>query len=137
MPLAVDVVPVTGRVLSDQVQLERAIAHQLPRFADNAIERLGAHLAADGGNGAERAALVAAFADAQVRPVPRGEAEALGIVFEIADALAISAVDGEAGGLQSTFFRGLECVGGDPVAGNHLYVGRIRDEDVAARLADL
>src|SRR5207253_1062744 len=48
----------------------------------------GAHQSTNGGNRAERAALVAAFGNSQIGVVARGETEAGAVVFE----------DGEAGG---------------------------------------
>jgi hypothetical protein len=111
-----DVHAEAGRVLADEVQLERAVGEQLPRLGDDRLERLRAHLAADRRNGAEGAALVAPFGDPQVRPVPRREAETTRVVLEVADALAVLAVHGEADDVLPALARGLERVRGDPVA---------------------
>ncbi len=43
------------------------------------------------------------------------DAEAGGVVLEVADAVAVLAVDGEAGGLETAILRGNQRVAGDPV----------------------
>ena len=72
----VQVHAVGGRVLRDQVQLPRARRGELPRFLDQPLNRLGAVLAANAGDGAERAGVVAAFGDLEIgRPRRRRRAQ--------------------------------------------------------------
>ncbi len=111
-----DVHPEARRVLADEVELEGAISQQRVRLFGNALNGLGPHLAADGGDGAERASLVASLADAQVCPVARRQAETAGIRFPVADALAVLAVHGESSDGHAAVRRGLQRVAGDPVA---------------------
>ncbi len=60
--------------------------------------------------------------------MPRGESHATGVLLEVADALAVLAVDGEAGGVASALLRRLQGVAGDPI------LGRLRRiETVAGR----
>ena len=54
-----DVVAVACGVLPDHEEFVGAVAHELAGFFDDAVFGLGAHLASDGGDGAEGAVLVA------------------------------------------------------------------------------
>ena len=56
-----DVGAVAGGVLSDEVEFKCAIGDEFFGFRENVGEGLGTHATADAGDGAERAALVAAF----------------------------------------------------------------------------
>ena len=77
-----DVVAVAGGVLSDQVQLDRAVGGQLLGLGQNLPDRLGPHRPADAGDRAEAAPLVAPLGHAEVSPVPRRQAEAGAVVLE-------------------------------------------------------
>ncbi len=96
-----DVVAVGSGVLPDEGDLERAVGEEFLDLFEDAVDGLGAEFAADRRDGAERAALVAPLGDAQVRVVARGEAEPRGIRLEVADALAVLALDGEPDGVHA------------------------------------
>ncbi len=110
-----DVVPVRGRVLPDEQQLEGPVPHELAGLVLDPFERLGPHLAPDARDGAERAVLVAPLTDPQVRVVPGRQPQAGAVALEVADALAVLAVDGQARGLLAQRFGLREPVGADPV----------------------
>ncbi len=112
-----DVVAVACGVLADHEHLERAVAHEFACFFDDAVFGLGAHLAADGWDGAEGAVLVAALGDAEVGVVARGEAEAGVVGLVVADALAVLARDGEPYGVEPLGVRARQRIGIDPVLG--------------------
>ncbi len=114
---ATDVVAPARRVLTDEVQFERAVFQQLARLGQDPVQRLGAHLAADRRDRAERALLVAALGDLQVRVVPGRQAHAGRVVLEVADALAVLAVHGQPDGVLAPLLRGLQGVARDPVLG--------------------
>lgn len=63
-------------VLGDEVQLDGAESDQFLRLVQDHVRRFAAEAAADGGDGAEGALTVAAFADTQVGPVLRGNEQA-------------------------------------------------------------
>ena len=84
-----DVGAVAGRVLADQVQLDRAVGGEFLRLEQDLLDRLGPHRPADGRDRAERAALVAPFADAQVRVVARRQAQPGAVVFEDRQAIGL------------------------------------------------
>src|SRR5207302_11220938 len=77
-----DVGAVAGRILPDQVQLDRAVRRQLLRLGEHLLDGLGSHRPADARDGAERAALVAPLADPQVSVMPRGEAQTTLVIFK-------------------------------------------------------
>ncbi len=112
-----DVVAVGGGVLADEVEFEYAVFEEGAGFAEDDLGGLGAHFAPYGGDGAEGAFLVAALADAEIGPVFGGEAEATGIAFKVADAVAVLTIDSETDGVQATRAGGLESIGFDPVGG--------------------
>jgi len=70
------VAAVGGRVLTDKHEFLRPVGDEFLGLFEDALGRLGAQGPADVGNGAVRAAVVAALGDAQVGGVARGEPEA-------------------------------------------------------------
>ena len=72
-----DVHAVGARVLRDDEQLLHAGLHQVLGFLHHLADRAAHEVAAHRGDDAERAAVVAAFGDLQIRVVPRRELDAL------------------------------------------------------------
>ena len=68
---------VGGGILADDQQFLRARRHQLLRLAQHGIDRARGQIAANGGNNAEGAAVVAAFGNLQVAVVARRQLDAL------------------------------------------------------------
>ena len=68
-----------GGVLGDQVDLLDALGDELAGFLDDGFDRAAAVTAADAGDDAEGAGVVAAFGDLDVGRVTRREAEARGV----------------------------------------------------------
>ncbi len=66
-----EVLAILVRVLCNQVQLPHAAGRQASRLIQHIVPGLAAELAAEGGDGAESALVVAALSDAQVRRVAR------------------------------------------------------------------
>ena len=69
--LLAPVAPVLVRVLGDQVDLAHAALDEPFRLSQRDVERLGAELAAEARDRAERARVIASLRDAEVRRVRR------------------------------------------------------------------
>ena len=69
----VQVGPITHRVLGDQHQLAHPAAGQTAGLLHQLVDGFAVVLAADGGDGAKGALMVATVGDAQVSPVARGQ----------------------------------------------------------------
>jgi hypothetical protein len=70
---------VASGILTDEDEFDRAVGDQFAGFSQNTREGLGMHSAADGGDRAEGAFLVATFADAEVGIVRWSQSEASGV----------------------------------------------------------
>ena len=66
-----DVGAVAGGVLADEVELDRAVGGQLAGLGEDLLDGLGAHRPTDRRDRAERATLVAPFADSEIGIVAR------------------------------------------------------------------
>jgi hypothetical protein len=128
-----DVVAVACGVLADEEELVGSVVDEFAALGGDAVGPFAPHLAADARDRAEGAVLIAPLADSEVGVVARREAEARGIVFEIADALAVLALDRQADGLEAAVFGGGESVAGDPVLGLFRRRRRPGEADLLAR----
>ena len=66
-------------VLADEVEFDAAVVEKALRFVADVRTGLRSELAANRGDRAERALLIASLRDAEVGPVARGESESVGI----------------------------------------------------------
>jgi len=87
--------PVTRRVLADQIDLERTMPQRVRGFVAMRSRGFDRILPADGGDGGRRRSS-GDPCHAEVGEVAGGEAEAGGVILEVADAGAVLAFDGQA-----------------------------------------
>ena len=78
-----------GGVLANEIQFNRAVGSQLFGFGEDLFDRFGTHQTTDARNRAERATLIASFANAQVCVMAGGQSQSAFVVLKDRQAIRL------------------------------------------------